>query len=156
MSSFVVSCDKQTLPVNAIVNEGERLVRLMDSIPRDFAGWELMPRSGGNGPYRQSLIFSINLKGIGPGEGVEKLRSAIKEKLKEMNFHIIGGGESSSGNQLTGFAITVSDNLSIGTLVVSTAKINDEEMLGVLAVSQISLPSEPADSDNPYNPPENP
>ena len=149
MSSFVVSCDKQTLPVNAIVNQGERLVRLMDSLPSDFAGWELMPRSGGNGPYGQSLIFSINLKGIGPGEAVEKLRSAIKGMLKEMNFHIIGGGESSSDDQLTGFAITVSDNRSIGTLVVSAAKINDEEMLGVLAVSQISLPSEQVGAGQP-------
>ena len=138
IASLSVSCTKEPAAPNA----GERLIRLMDSLPTDFAGWKLQPRSGGSGTYGQSLNFTIKLEGASHGEAVKKLRSAIEGKLDELDFHVIGSGSSSSGGDLTGFSITVSDRHSAGTLVVSAAEISEEEMIAVLAVAQIGTNSE--------------
>ena len=130
---LVVSCESKRPAPNA----GTQLIEIFDEIPSSLEGWRINRQSWGSSGYEQTLCFSITLEGASSGEAIRGLKSSIEKLMSKKGLSVITSGQAGKGEKLKAFSFTVSDDRSVGTMAVNTAKISDDELLAVVAIAQI-------------------
>jgi hypothetical protein len=103
-------------------------------------GWEIHDDSGASSSDSSCKHLRIILKEKSYGQAMQELQGLINQRLNSSGFRATGSSQACAGSDLTGFSFAVQTQDSIGTVAVSSARIDSSSIIVAIATSQLLKP----------------